>query len=107
MAYLLDSNVFIKTKNLHYGFDVCPAFWACLESASAAGRTFSIEKVGTELQAGADDLSDLANARGPGVFLPADNAVLPALAHVSVWANAQQYEPVAVAICFQVAATGW
>ena len=27
MAYLLDANVFISAKNLHYGFDFCPAFW--------------------------------------------------------------------------------
>lgn len=27
MTYLLDSNVFIQAKNLHYGFDFCPAFW--------------------------------------------------------------------------------
>ena len=27
MAYLLDSNVFIEAKRLHYGFDFCPAFW--------------------------------------------------------------------------------
>ena len=27
MAYLLDSNVFIPAKNLHYGLDFCPAFW--------------------------------------------------------------------------------
>ena len=27
MAYLLDANVFIAAKNLHYGFDFCPAFW--------------------------------------------------------------------------------
>jgi Domain of unknown function (DUF4411) len=26
MAYLLDANVFIQAKNLHYGFDFCPAF---------------------------------------------------------------------------------
>ena len=26
MAYLLDANVFISAKNLHYGFDFCPAF---------------------------------------------------------------------------------
>jgi len=25
MAYLLDANVFIAAKNLHYGFDFCPA----------------------------------------------------------------------------------
>jgi Domain of unknown function (DUF4411) len=27
MGYLLDANVFIQAKNLHYGFDFCPAFW--------------------------------------------------------------------------------
>ena len=27
MAYLLDANVFIQAKNLHYGLDFCSAFW--------------------------------------------------------------------------------
>jgi hypothetical protein len=27
MAYLLDANVFISAKNLHYGLNFCPAFW--------------------------------------------------------------------------------
>jgi hypothetical protein len=103
MAFLLDANVFIQAKNLHYGFDFCPAFWSWLEASNAAGRTFSIEKVGGELQAGTDELSAWALARGAVFFLPADNAVLPALTQVSVWASAQQYEPVAVATFFQVA----
>ena len=29
-AYLVDANVFIQAKNLHYGFDFCPAFWDCM-----------------------------------------------------------------------------
>jgi hypothetical protein len=103
MAYLIDSDVFIQAKNLHYGFDFCPAFWTWLVNANAASRAFSIEKVGTELLAGADDLSDWAEARGPGFFSPADNAVLTALARVSQWATTQQYEPVAVNTFFQVA----
>ncbi len=28
--YLLDTNIFIQAKNLHYGFDFCPAFWEWL-----------------------------------------------------------------------------
>jgi len=103
MAYLLDSDVFIQAKNLHYGFDFCPAFWARLENANVAAHVFSIEKVGTELQAGDNDLSDWASVRGPRFFLPADNAVLTALAQVSQWATTQQYEPVAVNTFFQVA----
>jgi hypothetical protein len=26
MLYLLDTNIFIQAKNLHYGMDFCPAF---------------------------------------------------------------------------------
>jgi hypothetical protein len=96
MAYLLDSDVFIQAKNLHYGFDFCPAFWTWLEHANAAAHAFSIGKVGTELQADDDDLSNWASIQGSSFFLPADNAVLSALAQVSQWATTQQYEPVAV-----------
>lgn len=103
MAYLIDANVFIQAKNLHYGFDFCPAFWSWLEQTNAAGRVFSVEKVGTELQAGADDLSVWADARGARFFLPPDEAVVPALTRVSTWAAGQRYEPAAVATYLQVA----
>jgi hypothetical protein len=46
MAYLLDANAFIAAKNLHYGFDFCPAFWDWLVQSNAAGKVYSIEKVG-------------------------------------------------------------
>ena len=49
MAYLLDANVFIQAKRLHYGMDFCPAFWRWLEQENVAGRVFSIEKVADEL----------------------------------------------------------
>ena len=45
MAYLLDANVFIQAKNLHYGLDFCPAFWDWLVARKAAGEVFSIERV--------------------------------------------------------------
>lgn len=51
MSYLLDANIFIQAKNLHYGFDFCPAFWDWPVENNGAGRVFSIEKVGDELQA--------------------------------------------------------
>jgi len=60
MAYLLDANVFIQAKNLHYGFDFCPAFWEWLTTNNAAGRVFSIAKVGDEIEAGDDELSEWA-----------------------------------------------
>jgi hypothetical protein len=103
MAYLLDANVFIQAKNLHYGFDFCPAFWDWLIARNAAGQVFSIEKVGDEINAIADDLSQWAAQQGPGFFLPPDVLMLPALGTVSAWASGQKYEPTAVNTFLQVA----
>jgi hypothetical protein len=103
MAYLLDANVFIQAKNLHYGLDFCPAFWDWLIANNAASRVFSIEKVGDELQAGADELAAWAGQRGPGFFLKPDTAILPALGSVSNWATRQRYEPAAVSTFLQLA----
>jgi len=52
MAYLLDANVFIQAKNLHYGLDFCPALWEWLIAGNQAKRVFSIEKISDEIAAG-------------------------------------------------------
>jgi hypothetical protein len=103
MAYLLDANVFIQAKNLHYGLDFCPAFWEWLIANNAGRTVFSIEKVGDEIEAGGDDLSNWATQRGDGFFLKPDAALLPVLGTVSAWANGQNYEPAAVNTFLQVA----
>ena len=103
MAYLLDANVFIAAHALHYGLDFCPAFWDWLIVENEAGKVFSIEKVGDEVQAIEDDLSEWAADRGNGFFLRPDSAVFPALGEVSTWATEQQYEPAAVSRFLQVA----
>ena len=103
MAYLLDSNVFIQAKNLHYGLDFCPAFWEWLIASNASKQVFSIEKVGDEIDAVADELSAWAAQRGPSFFLEPDPAMLPALGSVSNWATGQGYEPAAVNTFLQVA----
>jgi len=103
MPYLLDANVFIQAKNLHYGLDFCPAFWDWLVSRNAARDVFSIERVGDEIEAGGDQLSDWAAARGSGFFLKPDAAILSALPSVSTWVAGQRYEPAAVNTFLQVA----
>ena len=102
MAYLLDSDVFIQAKNLHYGLDFCPAFWDWLLAENEAGRVFSIERVETELRAGADELATWAEGRD-GFFLEPDQLVLPALSTVSQWVSGQGYAPAAVSTFLQVA----
>lgn len=103
MAYLLDANVFIQAKTLHYGFDFCPAFWAWLIHENARGNVFSIEKVGDEVQAVDDDLSKWAKARAKEFFLRLNPAITQALASVAQWASSQSYEPSAVNTFLQVA----
>jgi len=103
MAYLIDANVFISAKNLHYGLDFCPAFWDWLVQQNASGAVFSVERVGDEVLALADELSQWAQARGDGFFLRPDASVLPSLAAVSHWATGQNYEPAAVSTFLQVA----
>lgn len=103
MAYLLDANVFIQAKNLHYGFDFCPAFWDWLDEANGRGIVFSIEKVSDELTAGNDDLAVWANQRSDGFFLPPDSQVVEAFGTVSNWVMTQRYDQAAINAFFQVA----
>jgi hypothetical protein len=103
MAYLLDANVFIQAKNLHYGFDFCPAFWDWLIEKNSDGKVYSIEKVGDEIDAGDDELSQWAEKQGASLFVKPDSAILPALRSVSTWVMGQKYEPAAVNTFLQVA----
>lgn len=101
--YLLDANVFIEGKKRYYGFDFCPAFWDWIIARHAEGKVVSLDKVDSELQAGADELSDWATARGPGFFLAPDATITPALSQVSNWVNSQGYSPAAVSTFLSVA----
>ena len=103
MVYVLDANVFIQAKNLHYGFDFCPAFWEWLVAGNFKKMVFSIEKVGDEIAAMNDELSDWAAQRGSDFFIKPAPALLPALATVSSWVTRQNYEPAAVNTFLQVA----
>ena len=103
MAYFLDADVFIRAKNLHYGFDFCPAFWVWLVRANRAGEVWSIERVGDELLAGDDELAEWARVRGGDFFLLPDATLFPALATVSAWAMEQSYDQGAVSTFFQKA----
>jgi len=103
MSYLLDANVFIQAKNLHYGFDFCPAFWDWLLQNNTTGQVFSIDKVAAEIDAGNDELAHWARGPGSGLFLPTDADVAASLGQVSRWATSQRYEPAAINTFFQSA----
>ena len=102
-TYLLDSNIFIQAKNLHYGLDFCPAFWQWLDEAHAAGTVYSIDSVRTELVAGNDDLSVWAQQRPSTFFISPSAATVPSLQATSIWASSSGYDPAAVTTFLQVA----
>ncbi len=103
MTYLLDANVFIQAKNLHYGLDFCPAFWEWLIDNHAAGKVASIDKVGDEIAAGSDELTDWVRDHGNRLFLQTDAQVAAQFSTVSTWITGQQYEPAAIHTFLQVA----
>ena len=103
MTYLLDANIFIQAKNLHYGLDFCPAFWQWLLDNHAAGRVFSIDKVADEIDAGDDDLKEWMRNHGNSLFVKTGAKVAAQLGAVSHWATQQQYEPAAINTFLQIA----
>lgn len=87
MVYLLDANVFIQAKNLHYGFDFCPAFWHWLIQKNDEQIVFSIEAVYNELAIGNDELSNWVKSNKKNLFLSPDSVTVSKFPVVSTWAN--------------------
>lgn len=103
IRYLLDTDVFIKAKKFHYGFDFCPAFWDWVADQNQAGKVASIEEVLAELCRGDDELKDWANDRGDEFFLKPDGDVMMASMEVSGWAKVGTYTQAAVSSFFDAA----
>jgi hypothetical protein len=100
--YLLDTNVFVTSKNSHYGFDFAPGFWDWIDRAHAAGAICSLDKVKDELDAVQDELTTWAAARVP-LFLAMDQAAIASIQQLAAWVNASNYRPGAKAAFLSVA----
>lgn len=103
MSYLLDANVFMSAKNLHYGLDFCPAFWEWLIHKGNTGAVFSIDKVADEIAAGSDDLSTWAADHGSNLFRRTPPSLAAQFGQVSTWATSQQFTPAAINTFLQAA----
>jgi hypothetical protein len=91
MTYLIDTDIFIAAKNLHYGMDFCPAFWEC-----TAKKLLSIAAVHDDLADGGDELAAWAKARDVGFFVSPVASDLAALGQVTQWINDHKtYTPAA------------
>ena len=85
MAYILDADLLIQAKNLHYGFDFCPAFWDWLDFERSRNSVQSIDRICNELMEGSDELADWASEREDSFFVPIDEATNTAMNQVSDW----------------------
>lgn len=103
MTYLLDANVFIQAKNLHYGLDFCPAFWQWMVEKNHHGSVYSIDKVADEITAGEDELSTWIRDTASALFLKTETATAAEFSRVSTWVMSQGYEASALNVFFQVA----
>lgn len=103
MSYLLDANVFMSAKNLHYGLDFCPAFWDWLIHKGNTGTVFSIDKVADEIEAGQDDLSVWAKDHGNALFRRTPPTLAQQFTEVSTWVTGQQFTPAAITTFLQAA----
>jgi len=87
--YLIDTNVFIQGKNLHYNFAFCIGFWKWIEEAHKSGSIYSIKKVKSELTEGKkDDEARVWAEQMPATFFlddVSDQKVMSAYGDIMRW----------------------
>ncbi len=101
--YLLDTNVFITAKNLHYGFDFCPGFWDWMRDANKKGNVFSIDRVREEINAAEDDLKEWIEKCEQSFFVPSDGNIFSAMNQIIEWVQSKKYDSTAIEILLRSA----
>ena len=87
MAYIFDTNVFIRSKN-EMPFDLWPTFWTRVAEMIAAKQVFSHETVKDEIERGKDELTDwISNNANDGFYISNDLAIMQKYAEVQNWAR--------------------
>lgn len=105
-VYVLDANVFIKSKREHYAPDFCPGFWDAIRVGYLHGTLISIQPVREELMKGKDFLSKWVQEQVPERFFAAVDAepVLEAYRNILQWVEANDADTRAAKSSFANAA---
>ena len=108
-VYVLDANVLIQAKRLHYRFDVCPGFWEALIAYHNLGRVLSIDRVRRELVDSDDELSVWIKSTAPGTFFnsTADGESVDQYREVIRWAESRDHYRPAAKAEFASSADSW
>jgi len=107
--YLLDSDTFIRAKNDHYRFSVCPGYWTALELQAESKRVASIAPVRHELSQQKDELSLWVKRRLPEFFFKqvSDQHVQRNYQQIVSWAQGLPRLTDAAKEAFALTADGW
>jgi len=72
MKYLLDSNIFIESKNRHYAFNIASGFWEWLEYFAEEQTFLTIREVRDEIFKQDDELKNWISQFHLSSFIEAD-----------------------------------
>ena len=104
MAYIFDTNIFIRSKN-EMPIDLWPTFWTRVAEMIASNQVFSNEAVKSEIEKGNDELTDwISHNATEGFYISNDSSVMQKYAEVLNWAQSRsQFRPEAIAEFAKVA----
>lgn len=98
--YLLDTNIFIRSKN-ELPMDIYPSFWSALLELANKGIFVSSEEVRKEILKGDDELTELVKEKLPNdFFIPIDDDILKKYSEVQNWARRMEYYTVSALATF-------
>lgn len=91
MAYLFDTNIFIRSKN-EMPMDLWPTFWTKMAGLINSGVVFSSEMVKSEINRGNDELTEWIKSLAPKDFyLPITEDVIVKYEDCQNWARCRNF----------------
>ncbi len=101
--YLLDTNIFIRSKN-ELPMDIYESFWCAISDLANKGLFYSSVKVKEELERGMDELPQWIKDNLPkDFFVPLDSSTMIKYAEVQNWASKASFRPEALSTFADVA----
>lgn len=104
MAYIFDTNIFIRSKN-EMPIDLWPTFWTKIAGLIASGQVYSSIQVKEEIEKGNDELTQWMKENVSSEFYIGNELdVMGKYGEVQKWASSQSlYKPEAIVEFAQVA----
>lgn len=91
MAYLIDSNIFIRSKN-EMPMNLWPTFWQRMTDMVNSGELFICTKVKEEIERGNDELTEwLKNSAPKTCFVGLDGDIMRMYGAVQAWAGTKSF----------------